>query len=1011
MVENEHGTGADGRRMVIRRKLTAPEPGNGMVRRDRLTESIRCLVDHHDVVTMCATAGAGKTTAAALAMRDLDRPVAWLSLDGTEQAPGRLLVYLEAAVEPHVPAAGRVATDALRDGIPVGEAAGLLAESLQRSRLVLVCDNVERILADDGSVVVLSALARYLPADVTLVLISRTGIPLDLGSISDISRVGELGEEDLAFSADEAAAALRLIGRPDADVDSVVAMTGGWVAGVLFEGWRTGEPSDHRSDALRGYISANTLRALSPAERTFLLHTSTLAEVSVADATALGQTDAARLMSRLRSKRLPVSWSKDGTRLTPHPQFREFLAEELIRTEDPATVRRLHRLYADLLVQQGALEDAVDELLRLGDTEDAWRQAAIALPDLVARMDFASAARWLDALDVSRRTPTPEVGTLVLRVSFALEQCGRGNELLERHGHDWLPGPDSPHFEEALLLVAWCLWHAGRLDEARTLAERLPAGRTRQVAENLLALADGSSPPFPDYAPTPSTTVDGLHMRIGYFRGRLGGLDRPAALDPRRTVVGAPWVIAGLRATGRLDEAMEMYETRRESWQPPWLHAFDAVDLMIDLRRGDEAWAALEHGRRLIAETGSRLYHVFGCLNEAKLCLRLCQDTEAADRALAEAQAGGASDYAFSRELYQLWRGLSLLFRDRNAEARAELEGCVDSMRRGDRRLELATAAAYLAEAYWRLGEEDASDAAAELALTEAAAQGSQHLLLAALTDVPAVAVREADASPTRMSRWHELTAALSGQDTLRVTARTPRLLLEEFGEPVLTVDGNPVPLRLSKSMELLSYLIGARREVSRGELLDALFDSRNDAAGRNYLRQALYRLREVLPEELVPRQEGDRFRLTRADLACGTAQVLLDSLVQAEHQDGEIRLRTMTEALSHADRGLYLASLSSMWVEQRRAEIGERVAGGRIEAAKLAFRLSRYREARHLVDEVLKVSPYREQAWQLAISLAHASGNDDSVLALYQRYTAAMREFGVAPSAEVRRLVAQLRR
>src|SRR3954462_3615461 len=159
MVENEHGTGADGRRMVIRRKLTAPEPGSGMVRRDRLTESIRCLVDHHDVVTMCATAGAGKTTAAALAMRDLDRPVAWLSLDGAEQAPGRLLVYLEAAVEPHVPAAGWVATDALCDGIPVGEAAGLLAESLQRSRLVLVCDNVERILADDGSVVVLSALA------------------------------------------------------------------------------------------------------------------------------------------------------------------------------------------------------------------------------------------------------------------------------------------------------------------------------------------------------------------------------------------------------------------------------------------------------------------------------------------------------------------------------------------------------------------------------------------------------------------------------------------------------------------------------------------------------------------------------------------------------------------------------------------------------------------------------------------------------------------------------------
>lgn len=317
----------------------------------------------------------------------------------------------------------------------------------------------------------------------------------------------------------------------------------------------------------------------------------------------------------------------------------------------------------------------------------------------------------------------------------------------------------------------------------------------------------------------------------------------------------------------------------------------------------------------------------------------------------------------------------------------------------------------HTSEAYWRLGEEDASDAAAELALTEAAAQGSQHLLLSALTDVPAVAVREADASPTRMSRWHELTSALSRQDTVRVTTRAPRLLLEEFGEPVLTVDGQQSALRLSKSVEVLSYLLGARREVSRQELLDALFDSRNEAAGRNYLRQALYRLRDVLPEDLVPRQDGDRLHLAHPGLVCGTAQVMLDSLVEADHQDGEIRLRTMTEALAQADRGPYLATLSSVWVEQRRSEIGERVTSGRIEAARLAFRLSRYREARQFVDDVLKVSPYREQAWQLAISLAHASGSDDGVLALYQRYAATMREFGVAPSAEVRRLVTQLRR
>jgi LuxR family transcriptional regulator, maltose regulon positive regulatory protein len=1011
-VDDEYSAGGGNRPMVIRRKLAVPEPGDRVVPRDRVTKRIRCLIDRHPVVTVCATAGGGKTTAVALALADLDRPVAWLSLDGTEQAPGRLLVYLEAAVEPYIAEAGHVASDALRNSIQIGEAAGLLAEALEGSRLVLVCDNVEQITADEGSVVVLSALARYLPGDVSLVLISRTSIPLDVGSASDMFRIGEVGEQDLAFDAREAAAALRLIGRPDVDVGGVVNVTGGWVAGVLFEGWRTANVADDKSDALRSYLSASVLRTLSDAERTFLLHTSALAEISVADAVALGQDDAARLMAGLRLKRLPASWSHDGTRLIPHPQFGEFLADELARREDPETVRRLHRLHADLLVQNGELEEAVDALLRLGETEKAWQQAAVALPDLVARMDFASAARWLDALDARSRTPTPEVGTAVLRVSFALEQCGRGIELLDRHGHDWLPPSGSPHFEEALMLATWCMWHAGRLGEARLLAGRLPAGWSRDVAENLLALADGSASPFAGYSPTPSGAIDGLLMRIGYFRGRLNGLDEPAAFDPWRTVLGAPWVIAGLRATGRLDEAMEMYEARRESWQPPWLHAFDAVDLMIDLGRGDEAWAALERGRRLIADTGSRVYRIFSLLNEAKLCLRMNKDIEAADRALAEADANGAADYACTREFYQLWHGLSLLLQNHDEEARTELEACVDTMRSGDLRLELATAAAYLAEAHWRLGEEDASDAAAELALAESAAQGSQHLLLAALTDVPAVAVRGADASPTRMSRWHELTAMLSTQSTLRVTEIAPRLLLEEFGKPVLTVDGLPTVPRLSKSIELLSYLLGAPGgEASRQELLDVLFDSRSDAAGRSYLRQALYRLREALPDELAPRKQGGRFYLGCPNASCGTAQVVLDSLAQADHQDGEIRLRTLTDAFARADRGPYLATLSSSWVEQRRDKIGERVTSARIDAAKLAFRLSRYREARQLVDDVLKVSPYREQAWHLAISLAHASGSDDAVLALYRRYTVTMQEFGVAPSAEIRRLVAQLRR
>ncbi|GGT00489.1 BTAD domain-containing putative transcriptional regulator [Streptomyces chromofuscus] len=988
-----------------------PEPAKDVVVRDRLSQRLRTLLDRHTVVNVFATAGAGKTTAVALAVRDLDRPVAWLSLDGTEQAAGRLLVYLEAAVEDAVPGAADVASDALSSSLHIGEAAGLLAESLQGSRLVLVCDNVERISPDETCVAVLSSFARYLPSGVNLVLVSRVDVRLDTGSTSERDRVGELVESDLSFDVQEAAAALRSVGRDGSPVHAVAA-TGGWVTGVLFGGWRHARSHDLHPDLLRSYVAANVFNSLSPVERTFLLHTSLLQEVTAEGARALGQENAAQVMADLRARHLPVAWSSDGTRMTPHPVFRDFLLEALER-EDDRTLGAVRRRHAEVLIAGGAHEEAVDELLRLGDLEAAGRLAAVALPSLVARMDFAPAARWLDALGTSVRAPTPEIGSVILRVAFALEQCTRGVELVDRYGYDWLPAPKTADLEEAHVLACWCLWHSGRMEEARSVADRLPHGRNRHIAQTLIALGTGEEPPpFPDYSTTPSGPLDGLLMRLAFLRGRLEGLDDPGSFDPWRTTVGGPWVVAALRVTGRLDAAMSMFEPRRGSSQPVWLHAVDAVDLMLDLGRGEEACASISRGRELIEATGSRVYKNLSLLGEAKLWLRLEGDTRRADRALAQAMANGASEYALTREAWQMWSGLSMLLQNRDAEAHAHLEECIRSMQKGDRRLDLPTAAVYLAEAQWRLGQEDESDATADLAMVSASAHGTQHLLLTALTDVPSVAARAADARSSRMSPWHEILTVLSGQHPVRVSVRTPRLVLEEFGEPALSIDGTVTQPRLTKSVELLSYLLWAPdRRATRDELLGALFGGRNDAAGRSYLRQALYRLREVLPDGLGPVQDGDVFRMVGPALAMGSAQRAVDLVAQAGRQDKEVRLQTLSRALTSAERGPYLATVSGEWVAERRVILAETFLSARMDSARLAYGMNRYREAKGLVDGVLREDPYREQAWQLAIRLAHASGSDDAVLAHYQRYVARMRDLGVPPSDEVRRLVMQLRR
>jgi DNA-binding SARP family transcriptional activator len=277
---------------------------------------------------------------------------------------------------------------------------------------------------------------------------------------------------------------------------------------------------------------------------------------------------------------------------------------------------------------------------------------------------------------------------------------------------------------------------------------------------------------------------------------------------------------------------------------------------------------------------------------------------------------------------------------------------------------------------------------------------------------MPSVAVRAADSKSGRMSRYHELLAVLSGRHPVRAHVSAPRLVLEEFGEPTLTVDGNAVQPRLTKSVELLSYLLGSpERRATRDELLGALFDGRNDAASRSYLRQVLFRLRQALPADLGPSQDGDVFSLVGPELAIGSAQRVVDMVAQAGRQHGEVRLQTLLHAIGSAERGPFLATASGTWVVERREALTEILLAARVDAAKLACRLDRLREAKGLVDHVLRDDPYREQAWQLAIQLEYASGSDDAGLALYQRYVARMRELGVAPSDEVRRLVTQLRR
>src|SRR3954451_10923829 len=121
------------------------------------------------------------------------------------------------------------------------------------------------------------------------------------------------------------------------------------------------------------------------------------------------------------------------------------------------------------------------------------------------------------------------------------------------------------------------------------------------------------------------------------------------------------------------------------------------------------------------------------------------------------------------------------------------------------------------------------ADAAADLALWAAQRQGTNHLLLQALRERPAVLSRRLDAAAGTDSRWHGLGRTLMSEGLLPTAGLRPRVHVREFGAPALVVDGRETHPKLTRSVELLAYLAARGRRVTRAELLEDLFHGRAD--------------------------------------------------------------------------------------------------------------------------------------------------------------------------------------
>jgi len=621
------GAAMSGQDVLLATKLHVPRRRPGFVPRPRLVGRLEEGLAR-GLVLICAPAGSGKTVLLADWARHGGRPVAWLSLDVSDNDPARFWRHVVAALGQARPGIGELdgpVLGPLEASSPDGLVMALineLAADPREDELLLVLDDYHLIDSQPvhGS---LLFLLEHLPPGLRMVLASRSDPPLSLARLRAGGQLAELRAAELRFTADEAAALLReAIGAdlPGTAVATLTARTEGWAAGLQLAGLSLRGQADtagfvaafsgsHRY--ILDYLTGEVLERQNPQVREFLLETSVLERLTgeLCDA----------VTGRAGSQAMLADIERAGLFLVPldevrgwwryHHLFADLLRARL-QAEQPGRVPALHRAAAAWCQEHDLADDAVRHALAAGEAAWAARLVERHVEELLGRSEGVTLRRWLSALPAQAVRARPRLclaqaygaaqGFQLEALEALLDDAERAFAVSGDEPYEPSLGP--PQGDSVLANVpAGIAFLRASLARLRGDAA-LAAGYNRQALARL-GEDDWFMRSFVHWSQAVTDWLD----------GRLGPAERGLAeVLAERRAVGAlfagflpmrVWYDLGevQRAQGNLDAALATYrqalDTFGESSQPA-LTGPAHVGLAQVLYERNELTAALDHATR-----------------------------------------------------------------------------------------------------------------------------------------------------------------------------------------------------------------------------------------------------------------------------------------------------------------------------------------------------------------------------------------------------------------------------
>jgi LuxR family maltose regulon positive regulatory protein len=619
---------------------------------DRLSDGLR-----YPLVLVNGPAGAGKTLLVArwAATATLPGPLAWLTAEREDNAPGVFWAYL---------------LEALRRGgaeLPEDIGAPVRPDSVDHSLLtrlaahlggrttpaVVVLDEFERITAP-AVAQELDRLLRHAAGGMRLVLISRTEPLLPLHRYRAAGGIAEIRAAAMAFTPDETAVLLRRHGLcvSDQGVRALTDRTEGWAAGLrlcALAAEAAADPDAYLKEFEAGdntvadFLLAEVLEAQPAETQDLLLSAGILERIHPGLADALtGRRDAAGILEHLtRANAFVTPLGHGWYRL--HPLFAEILRVNL-RARRPGAEEELHRRAAHWLHAHGRVADALPHATAAGDwgTAASWFVDDLAVGQLFHGL---AADRWAALLaDLPPGASGPAVELVRAARQIRAGEAARALRHLDRADRPAADGGDPRARELTSAFLRVLAAGAAGLPQmaeaasrtAEALERALPADRLARRPE-LPALRLNALGSARLWAGRTAAAEDALAAAVRAAEGRALAAVRHEALGRLALIAltgGAPGPAEAL--------AGEAVAAAEHGGLPPTATAMGRLVLAGAALDRDDLAAARDGLARVAAATGARsdpLAVVALAVLRSRLLLARGGDPRAALRVLADAQA------------------------------------------------------------------------------------------------------------------------------------------------------------------------------------------------------------------------------------------------------------------------------------------------------------------------------------------------------------------------------------